>query len=653
VLPAEFQSALVENAGGNPLYAEEFARMLEEREEAGTLGELELPATVQGIIAARLDGLVPEEKALLQDASVIGKVFWLGSLAAIGGVGEPELERSLHGLERRELVRRERQAAVAGERQYAFRHLLVREVAYGQIPRASRAEKHRLAGEWIESLAPDRTEDRAEMLAHHYGAAVEYARAAGQDAAAIAERAGAACVEAADRALGLNAFQAAADFYGRALELWPQGSEPPAQLRLRRAQALHAVGDEQAEPALVDARDALLAAGASAEAALAESLISHIWWHRGHQARSRELVNRAVELVEDAPDSAAKARVLTMAASSFMVALENDEAIRLGREALAIAEALDLGDIQAHALDNIGSARVNSGDMAGVDDLERSIDIADSVNSPEAARGYTNIAAICVGRGELTRARELYHEARRVSERFGNPGNLRFVLGFEPFLDYCFGDFDAAGRKADAIIAEHESGSPHILTSLTFVIRGLIRVARGQIDDAAADARQAIEVGGAALAQRGGDVGWAAGVLTESGNVEEARRVAIELIEARRANVRTLQVLVGLAVVAERLGVASDLRELLELDEAGSRWVAGARAILAGDDLDAAEIFAAIPSLPDEAAARVRAARRLLDEGREPEANEQLERALAFWRAVGATRYVAEAEALRAQAETA
>ena len=111
VLPAELQSALVENAGGNPLYAEEFARMLAEREEAGPWASSSCPETVQGIIAARLDGLTPEEKALLQDASVIGKVFWLGSLAAMDGVGEPELERRLHGLERRELVRRERQAA--------------------------------------------------------------------------------------------------------------------------------------------------------------------------------------------------------------------------------------------------------------------------------------------------------------------------------------------------------------------------------------------------------------------------------------------------------------------------------------------------------------------------------------------------------------
>jgi len=121
VLPAEVQSALLERAGGNPLYAEEFARMVAER--GGE--DMELPDSVQGIIAARLDGLDPTDKGLLQDASVVGKVFWSGALAAIGsGQDRFAVEERLHALERRELVRRERRSSVAGESEYAFRHVL-------------------------------------------------------------------------------------------------------------------------------------------------------------------------------------------------------------------------------------------------------------------------------------------------------------------------------------------------------------------------------------------------------------------------------------------------------------------------------------------------------------------------------------------------
>src|SRR5207237_6590685 len=122
VLSAETQTALLAAAGGNPLYAEQYARMLEERGEAGAV-----PESVQGIIAARLDGLSPAEKSLIQDGAVLGKVFWLG---AVGGDADV-----LHGLERKEFVQRARRSSIAGETEFAFRHLLVRDVSYGQLPR--------------------------------------------------------------------------------------------------------------------------------------------------------------------------------------------------------------------------------------------------------------------------------------------------------------------------------------------------------------------------------------------------------------------------------------------------------------------------------------------------------------------------------------
>ena len=118
VLDAEAQQAVLQRAEGNPLYAEEYARMLAEH---GTR-ELQLPETVQGLIAARIDGLAPDEKALLQNASVIGKVFWPGAL-------EGADDHLLRALERKEFTRRDRRSSIAGETQYAFLHALVRDVA--------------------------------------------------------------------------------------------------------------------------------------------------------------------------------------------------------------------------------------------------------------------------------------------------------------------------------------------------------------------------------------------------------------------------------------------------------------------------------------------------------------------------------------------
>ena len=134
VLPAETQRTLLERVGGNPLYAEQYARLYLEH---GSVDDLALPETVQGIIAARLDALPGPEKALLQDAAVLGKVFWAGAL------GEHEhRDALLHSLERKEFIRRERRPSISSEAELSFRHVLVRDVAYSQIPRAARAEKH-------------------------------------------------------------------------------------------------------------------------------------------------------------------------------------------------------------------------------------------------------------------------------------------------------------------------------------------------------------------------------------------------------------------------------------------------------------------------------------------------------------------------------
>ncbi|HSL64546.1 MAG TPA: AAA family ATPase, partial [Gaiellaceae bacterium] len=391
LMPAEVQKALLARAGGNPLYAEEFVRMASER--GGDVEHLPMPESVQGIIAARLDDLDPTDKAVLQDAAVIGKVFWLGAVADLGNVPRWELERRLHGLERRQLVRRERRATVAGEREYAFWHVLVRDVAYGQIPRARRAEKHRQAAEWIESLSPERAADRADLLAHHYLAAVEYARASGQDAGPLEAPARAALAAAGERALTLNAFPAAERYFRAALELWPEDDDARANALFGLGRALHAI-DESGEEELEAARAMFTARGEIESAAEAEIALALLAWHRGTVARTLEHVDRAATLVEDQPPSPGKAHALAAVSRYRMLGNRNVEAIAAGREALAMAEQLGLRELTAHALNNIGTARVAAGDDRGIADLERSIEIAEEIGSIEASRGYINLASV-------------------------------------------------------------------------------------------------------------------------------------------------------------------------------------------------------------------------------------------------------------------
>ena len=136
VLPGATQQALLDRAGGNPLYAEEFVRLLSDRNLPGdSLGEVLLPDSVQALIAARLDTLSAERKGMLQDAAVIGKVFWAGALASMGERDPRDVELALHELARKELVRPSRSSSMQGEQEYGFWHLLVRDVCYAQIPR--------------------------------------------------------------------------------------------------------------------------------------------------------------------------------------------------------------------------------------------------------------------------------------------------------------------------------------------------------------------------------------------------------------------------------------------------------------------------------------------------------------------------------------
>ncbi len=174
---------------------------------------------------------------------MLGRVFWVGGLAR----ERDEAEAALHRLERREFVQRERRSSVANETEYAFRHALVREVAYEQIPRAQRGEKHRRVADWLETLG--RSEDLAELLAHHYIAVLEYSEPDEE----FATRAARALGEAGERALKLNAYSG-----GRGLlppRARARADEERGQLLFGLGNALSALADPAAAERLAEASE--------------------------------------------------------------------------------------------------------------------------------------------------------------------------------------------------------------------------------------------------------------------------------------------------------------------------------------------------------------------------------------------------------------
>ena len=187
-LPTDLQALILDRSGGNPLFAEELVRLLQDRglleERSGRVAlkpgaEVPLPDSIGALIAARLDLLSADRKALLADAAVVGRSFWAGAVAAVGQHDPARVYEGLMELVAKELVRPERASSIEGEAEFAFVHALVRDVAYSQLTRADRAVKHAALARWLEERTASRTEDLAEVLAFHYGTALEMASAAG------------------------------------------------------------------------------------------------------------------------------------------------------------------------------------------------------------------------------------------------------------------------------------------------------------------------------------------------------------------------------------------------------------------------------------------------------------------------------------------
>jgi class 3 adenylate cyclase/tetratricopeptide (TPR) repeat protein len=647
VLEAGQQAVLLARAGGNPLYAEQYVQMLAEK-QAGA--QLSVPDSVQAIIGARLDLLAPADKRLLQDAAVIGKVFWPGAVATLGGTPRgAELEESLHGLDRKQFVRRERRSSVAGETQYAFAHVLLRDVAYGQIPRAARAGKHLDAAGWIESLG--RPEDHAETLAHHYLSALDLTRAAGRGTADLAPRARAALHHAGDHALTLNAFAAAAGYYRAALGLWPGDARTQrAGLMFRLALALGGSGKDEDGVALEQAGSALLAAGDRAGAAEAEARLGELWWLKGDRDRAFGHLGRAQELVRDEPASPAKAYVLSELVRCQMLAGELDA--QTGQQALELAEELELGEIRAHVLVTTGTGRARAGDPQGKADIQLGLEIALAGNFLAAAvRAYTNLAAAAHSvDGDLPEGLRLALEADKAAQRLGSKAWLRWTRGHLVGLWFELGNWDKCVPGADEFLAESAALGPHYYDAYIRCCRSWMRLARGDVQAALDDQRESLISGRQAKDPQAlyPALAVSAYVLAAAGRVEEAAQVLSELLATDAVDLRNLyESSTDFVLAAEMLGRRMDARRWLGTRR-DSPWFVVALALADQEFVAAAESLDSMGAARLAALTRLRAAQELASTGRRPEADDQLRQALSFFRSVGATRFIRQAEALQA-----
>ena len=450
VLPEETHRTLLDRAGGNPLYAEEFVRLLRDRRLlAGPLEDVPFPDSLQSLIAARIDTLSHARKSLLQDAAVVGKVFWAGALVAMGGRDARDVEQALHELARKELVRPARTTSMEGEREYGFWHVLVRDVCYEQIPRVARVSRHQAAAAWIADQAGERVDDLADVLAHHYVLALELARASGLDdeIPALEGSARRYLALAGERALPIDVDSAETSF-ARALALTPQGhSERPARLE-RWAQAARQQGRlTDAKAALMEAATLYRATGENTAAARALTTLANVLAATGDVREEQDATSEALTLLTARAPGPELVEAYTQLAGARVRAAAYAEAIEAAEAALLLAVEIELPE-PAHALGQIGAARAYLGDRQGLDDMQRALGLAiEQGRARDAAVLYNNLALATWQHDGPAAALELCTEGLAFCDRRGIAEVALFIAAMRLTLL-------AASGRSEELLAE-------------------------------------------------------------------------------------------------------------------------------------------------------------------------------------------------------
>ena len=407
---------------------------------------------------------------------------------------------------------------------------------------------------------------------------------------------------------------------------------------------------------LEEARDALLAAGDRGTAAEAEAFLANLAYHQGMRHQASEHLDRAVALVDGLGPTRSRAEVLVDLANYLSLARDHARTIAAATEALEIARALGLREVEATALYTIGISRGLSGDLGGRDELERSIAIAEEIGSHLSAQCCGVLADLEGNVGNLETCFALQERAREHAEALRPCGLRALARGGargRALLDRRLGRGAACGRTRSS-----PRPRPALRTSWRAIAvrcAGSIRLARGDHAGALEDAGRAVS-----FARSAEDVqllypALAFGARAEvvAGSLDRGVSLADELLSLWQSKVDAYPAAawaVDLEWTLDAIGRGDEFAETAARVASPTLWLGAVVACVAGDFGTAAQRFAEIGSRPDEAFARLQAAKALLDAGRDHEARGELRRAVAFYRAVDATTYLRETDSLAGEA---
>ncbi|HEU5299139.1 MAG TPA: AAA family ATPase [bacterium] len=608
-LPREIREAILARAEGNPFYIEEILRRLIDGGElvrgesgwrlASPSVEIRIPDTIHGILASRLDLLTPLEKRVILDASVAGRVFWLNAVAAMGDLDPTEAEGALGRVAERDLIEARAASSLAGEREFAFKHALIREVAYSMLPKLARSTRHLRFAEWLKEATKRPIEESLDILAYHYEQAWRNAFDTGDRAEELARRAVAALRRAGGRAMHLRTLPEARGLYERAVDIVLH-----AQLTGDAAMYLELLVEYSEVIKWMQAGEKVLAVTQAvlqqAPAIGRDDLIARAWLNRAYAEYDKnrlreadEALRRALEVFRKLGDRQGEAEALEVLGG---VTSDLRGSLRTAEEAytrvLELYREMGDGMGQARTLSWLGRAQQQAGRLAAARaTLEEALTVGrrhhERISEAKTLMGLAIIAHL-EGRGDESIA--LHHKVIKVVTQLGNnldEAGVRRHLAMVYLRRGRVAEAEEELRKAQAARRRHglKAESPQILRTLAE-----IALAKGELLAAADYAERAV-----ALMPEGDDVGFAthgaalARVRAAQGRREEAEemfRRSVALLE--RQDYR-----IDLALVLMKYGEALGRREMLERARAE---FAGMGATFFVDEID--RLLEELPSKP-------------------------------------------------------
>ena len=532
-IPAEARAKVVEAAEGNPLFVEQLVAM---QAEPGA-HDLEVPPTLQALLAARIDRLAGPERAVVERGSVEGRLFHRGAVAAL--LPEPE-RRDVGGhlltLVRKELIRPDR-ATLPGDDGFRFGHILIRDAAYEAIPKRQRAALHERFADWLVSRLGDGAAD--EIVGYHLEQAFRYGTELGASEPALGERAAERLARAGQAARARWDVAAAVNLLGRAVELLPDGSRRPGLL-VGLGEALHAAGDlAGAQAALEEAASIAVAAGdrhvewlarlelalirldsepeGAAEAALREGeaavtapetaedheVLARAWdlVAEGHNIRAevvewQRASEHALTHARETGDVGLEVPIVTRSAGPIVFGpVPVDEGLRYADDVLD--RLGHVPEIQAFGLHVYAHMRARLGEFEGAFEAVTAWRSHTRELGQEALYAVTAgcVWDVCLWAEDWARGEEALREGHEMLERMGKKSPLSTISAHLGEAVYRQGRLDEAERLSE--MSEELGASDDLYNEMAWRrLRAKVLAARGGLGGAEALARQAVEIAG-------------------------------------------------------------------------------------------------------------------------------------------------------------